>query len=537
MSHGQEVVLWQWLIGVFVVVVYANDRFESPLPMRPTTTFVRYWIARSGYVLSMLLLYYVLSQAFSSAPALAAFAGIDEIPSTLNNLPKPLLTALFLTSILPHSPILKKLDEVVKRWFERIGNIPYEVRELSGKLRNGEFMPPKEAAESIRDSLDRLGVKTDWLALPKNTLSGKWARTVALYATVRRWPDSRFARFADRQREKLAEFDQQIEKLGISLRGDTLAMLDMSEHASLAAPLRQKLLTEIDTVYKELCDFVSGGVLECEWAPNSRYSTLAKLGFCSVSKPINPMRADDLVLVIGLIFFVVVVVIVLLGAINGAADAASFRLAVLLPMIYGISIAAAIYPKAAWPYARMKFPGRRPIAAYAICGVLAVAASAPAALILRMVWSNTGNPLDLLIQEGLFSRALNESIQRWPWYVGTFFTTIAIAWAADDYFGVADPPKWLRYAEALALAGFLVLVQFLVLQFFKNDDNLRAFYQLRLEPNRSQIYINSAAIGLCIGFLIPHFYRRSCSAPNHSDDEAVDAASCGIARSQQTDRT
>jgi hypothetical protein len=296
-------------------------------------------------------------------------------------------------------------------------------------------------------------------------------------------------------------------------------MLDMSEHASLAMPLRQKLLSEIDAVYKDLCDFVSGGVLESEWAPNSRYSTLTRLGFCGVSKPNNPLRVDDFVLVIGLIFFAVVIVIVLLGAIGGAADAAHFRLDVLLPLIYGISIAAAIYPKATWSYARMRAADRRPIAAYAICGVFAVIASFPAALILRMIWVNTGNPLDLLVQHGLFSNALHESIQRWPWYVGTFFTTVGIAWAADNYYGVENPPIWLRYVEAIALAVFFVLVQFMVLRFFASEDSLRTFYEQRLEPNRLQMNINSATIGFCIGFLVPHFYRRSCIAANRSDDE------------------
>jgi len=467
----------------------------------------------------------VLGQAFSNTASLAAFLGIENVPSTFNDLPKPLLTALFLTSVLPHSPMLKKVDEVVKKWFERIGNIPYEVRELSGKLRNAEFAPQQEAIERIQDSLDTLGVNTNWLASPKHTLTGKWARTAALYATIRQWPDSRFARFADRQLERLVDFDRHMDKLRANLTVDTLTMLDMSEHESLALPLRQKLLGEIDTVYKDLCDYVSGGVLECEWAPNSRYSTLSKLGFCGVSKPNNPLRADDLVLVIGLIFFVVVIVIVLLGAINGAADAASFRLAVLLPMVYGISIAAAVYPKAAWSYARMKRPGRRPIAAYAICGMIAVVASFPAALVLRMIWVSTGNPLDLLVQQDLFSNALSESIERWPWYIGTFFTTVGIAWAADDYFGVDDPPVWLRYAEAIALAAFFVLVQGMVLQFFKSDDHLRTFYEQRLEPNWRQIYINSAAIGMCIGFLVPHFYRRSCIAASRSaDDERLTPA-------------
>jgi hypothetical protein len=69
------------------------------------------------------------------------------------------------------------------------------------------------------------------------------------------------------------------------------------------------------------------------------------------------------------------------------------------------------------------------------------------------------------------------------------------------------------------LAVFFVLVQFMVLRFFASEDSLRTFYEQRLEPNRLQMNINSATIGFCIGFLVPHFYRRSCIAANRSDDE------------------
>ena len=53
------------------------------------------------------------------------------IPDDMRNLPAPLLSALTLTSLLPHLPVLATFDERVKRFFWRVGNrVPHAGKAL-----------------------------------------------------------------------------------------------------------------------------------------------------------------------------------------------------------------------------------------------------------------------------------------------------------------------------------------------------------------------------------------------------------------------
>ncbi|HLT28232.1 MAG TPA: hypothetical protein VK047_16270, partial [Zeimonas sp.] len=71
----------QWILGGVVVWLYALDRFDTPERTRPTTTFLRYWLARVGYVFSMLALFLVLGGAFTDIDldAVWAFLRVDDV--------------------------------------------------------------------------------------------------------------------------------------------------------------------------------------------------------------------------------------------------------------------------------------------------------------------------------------------------------------------------------------------------------------------------------------------------------------------------
>ncbi|NPT58193.1 hypothetical protein [Paraburkholderia elongata] len=86
---------------------------------------------------------------------------------------------------------------------------------------------------------------------------------------------------------------------------------------------------------------------------------------------------------------------------------------------------------------------------------------------------------------------LIETWLRWPWLLTTFFTTLYIAWTADNHVFVASPvPKWLRIAEAVGLAAFFFFVQLMVMNIFASVQP--DFYQQRLRGQLPQIYGNAA---------------------------------------------
>jgi len=185
--------LLQWAFGALVVGLYARDRFENPLPARYTTTFARYWVARVGYVGAMLALYLVLGGAVTDLDLkpLWRLLDLDAIAKDDQSLPGPLLSALVLTALLPHFPYLSKIDESVKLWFQRVGNIPFEVRELSGQMRNADFRLEPPVLARLRPQLQELGIDERDLGAPAQSFRLRWAQASVLHAMVQTWSDSR----------------------------------------------------------------------------------------------------------------------------------------------------------------------------------------------------------------------------------------------------------------------------------------------------------------------------------------------------------
>src|SRR4051794_30097128 len=104
----------QWIIGAIVVLFYARDRFRQPSPVRATTTFLRYWAASVGYAVAMLMLFVFVGGGFTAVDLRALAPLFGQIPDDMASLPGPLLSALALTSLLPHFPLLATFDQRIK---------------------------------------------------------------------------------------------------------------------------------------------------------------------------------------------------------------------------------------------------------------------------------------------------------------------------------------------------------------------------------------------------------------------------------------
>ncbi len=508
--------LLQWAFGALVVGLYARDRFESPLPARYTTTFARYWVARLGYMGSMLALYLVLGGAVTDLDLkpLWQLLDLDSIAKDDKSLPGPLLSALVLTALLPHFPYLSKIDEAVKLWFQRVGNIPYEVRELSGQMRNAGFRIEPAALARLRPLLQELGIDEQGLAAPANSFRLRWAQASALHAMVQAWSDSRtYLRYVSERKAVLATLGSQFEALQGLLDEHTLTEVDSHGESPVAESFRRKLRREIDEFHQGVCDFISGGVLSSEWGPGRRYAALAQLGFTGLERPRHALGSHELVLVGGLIFCAMLLVsLATRRFFDPAPLAAGLRMIVMVTLIYVIAIVLAIYPKAVWPFADIRVVGHRPAAAYAVSGLAAAVAALLVSLLFRFVLDEPGNILQLLSTPGRFAKAWIITLERWPWLLMTGFITVAIAWAADDHANTDEPPpRWLRPAEAGGMALVFGLLQWLTVQLLVG--NAPVELQQAWLQKQPQMILTAMAVGGCIGGLVPHLYRRKSRAP------------------------
>ncbi len=517
--------LLQWILGGVVVWLYALDRFDQPTPTRPTTTFVRYWMARVGYVFSMLALFLVLGGAFTDIDldAVWTFLRVDSVSDEVEQMPGPLFAALVLTSLLPHFPYLNKLDEAVKHWFQRIGNIPFEARELSGRIAATKLVLYPDSLEPLRPTLAELQVDERWLLAPESSLTYRWARTAVLYASIRSWPQtSGYSRYVEEQKQRFASLRERIDAMA-GLDEKTLHAIDTDPRSLAGQPLRKRLPKDVDELEQRLCDFIAGGVLQVELSPRQRHAALTRLGFPGIGHSRQVLNVHEVFLVAGLIFFgMLLITLVTRRFFSPQPLAPNLRVLIMVPMIYAISIMLAIYPKAVWPFADIRRVGYRPVAGYAASGALAAGAAFMVSLLFRYVFEYPGNLVEALGSPGRFRDVFAVTIERWPWLLMVFFATVAIAWTADDY--VAEPakaPRWLRAAEATGLAIAFALLQWMIVELLIAIGAAPATMLARVPTMAA----TSLLIGATIGWFVPHLYRAKLTpAPVAAAVPAVQAA-------------
>ena len=506
----------QWAFGALVVLMYAWDRFRKPTPPRATTTFWRYWSAAFGYLVAMLALFVLVGGGIVSFDIRALDPLIGQIPDNIASLPGPLLAALVLTSLLPHMPVLARIDEAIKQWFWDVANIPSEVRMLGTQLAAARFVLKihEHPTQGMRAAFATYSADMQWLAEADGSLKTRWAHCVALVGQLGQWEGERgYARYLEQNVGDLKKLRSRLESLSQWLNARTLTELDSNSDSPSLARLRKTVDDDITSLWRDLCGFAAGGVLSETWNDKQRRVVLTRLGFAALPQVTNRLTSNDIVLVVGLVFIAMLFIpLAMRRFFVPEMLPVEVRVLVMVPIVYAIAIVAAIYPKSAWSFATRSVGGQRPYAGYAASGAAAAMAAFIVGVLFRFAFDSNGNVLQTLSAPGAFGKAWATSLERWPWLLMTFFVTISIAWTADDYNGDGlEVPGWLRWAEGGALAIVFTSAQWLVSQLLIANAPLdRMQHLIDAEP---RMLITAGFVGACFGFLVPSLYRAK--APRH----------------------
>ena len=101
-----------------LILIYAWDRFNTPLSNRSSTRQTLYWWSCTGYMLSALMLFVILSLLLRFGPWRAALLGSADNAS----LPAPLIATLAMTTLLSSVPVLKDVDGWMLSTFSELGS-------------------------------------------------------------------------------------------------------------------------------------------------------------------------------------------------------------------------------------------------------------------------------------------------------------------------------------------------------------------------------------------------------------------------------
>jgi len=517
--------MYDWFLAILLVIVFAHSRFNTPTTTRYSTTMGQFYFAELLYLAANLLLLVFISGVIATSPeVLKAISGNEERPfvAWIHGLSTPLAAALVMTSLLPHFPVISRIDEFLLTGFRKLGHIPVEVRRLAASLREAELEISPIAAEECTRYLDgrlespqalRAFLKLNEPGQPEYTFN----RVLYLALRLQRWETDRTFAAALTQNYFRQGFDRIFQELdGIIKQASSFASIfpqPLSGSTPIArsyGELRKTLLADCDSLHQQICDFLAQGIMQCARTRGERQAAMHDIGFIVSDVAPAIMTATKFVSSAAMIFIVFVAGFSIIGAALREYDLpmhVMFGIALLVSCVYGSATFCAILPKGLWDFANIDRLEMRPTIGYIASGLLAIAAAAAISFIVK----------SLLYFD--FRQALYDTLFLSPWFGMSFVTAVMLAFLIDDFArNPASAPKGLRYWEALAGATAQATAAYYVVKALLE---LRAVTQppadIALPPEPPPLpFVCSISfvIGALLGYQIPHWYRNRTGRNN-----------------------
>ncbi|MBE9567230.1 MAG: hypothetical protein IMF14_00950 [Proteobacteria bacterium] len=282
----EHVTLLEWMIGGLFVGVNAYRRYNTPSSNRATTTFQNYITFFIFYLITVLSLYVFLGALFDSSPetiGLLYGAMLGQVNPTLpqefSGLSAPMLSALFLTTLLPSLPWLSRYDQALLSKFWERGHIPNHVQKMAAAMRRAPFNFSPSQSKHLRKLCESLSVDCKALDLKQaDSLDFHWARLNVLLKSIAEWKQDDLTRL----REFMQDNHVELNRLNESLEYIN------SEFAELKAEkLDDKVLGKIEKLlsksifeaYRDATVLVAKATCIAELSESGRSSRISQLGF------------------------------------------------------------------------------------------------------------------------------------------------------------------------------------------------------------------------------------------------------------------
>jgi len=278
--------LVEWGVGGIFVGVNAYRRYNTPTSNRETTTYQNFITYFFFYLVSVLTLYVFFGAVLDSSPkTIGAIYGLmtgqpnASLPSGLTDLSAPMVSALFLTTLLPSLPFLSRYDKALLNAFWDRGHIPYHVQKMAAAMRRAAFNFSPRQSKQLRSLCQSLELEYDALELNDGSnLDYRWARINVLFDGIEEWKQDdshRIRRFMLDHKDELSKlFDlrDDINREYVELRTEQL-----EDH--IRVKMERFLSKSIATIFRYSTVFVAKASCIAELSESGRRSRISQLGF------------------------------------------------------------------------------------------------------------------------------------------------------------------------------------------------------------------------------------------------------------------
>jgi hypothetical protein len=477
-----------------LIILYAWDRFSTPASNRSSTRQALYRWGCAGYVVSALGLFVVLSVLLQVGAWRTMLLGPE---SDKLSLPAPLIATLMMTTLLSSVPLLKQVDGWFLSAFLDWASIPAEVKRRAATMTPQSFGVTERDVTALRDAYGD-GSYGDTLAdhLCARCNDGmesqyRLTKVVKLYDQIRQLTgNSDYSRFFAETADGFAALERKVatflrrsdSSLTFAKRLRAMDAKDARAIEDFIQDRRNTFAEDSRDLFGDLALFLARAVLRSEPSEEHIVGRLINIGF-SASVPMNvPRFPIDSLTVLAVLMFVYFVIVLRLPIVpNQPGGGLSLACKITIARLASIGLTVWLMQKNYSVFHRL--PGGPPrYFGYALCGVIAAAASAGVCLIFRLgdVGGLVRADLPVIVISGVLCAALS--------------------FCCDDWAGdTAVAPIWLRFREAVGCGS--VMAVGMALMYFATD----------LLPKEMSPWALGLAplLGLLIGGWVPHIYRSA----------------------------
>lgn len=518
------------LVGAILITIYAHERFNTPPNVRASTTAARYYLASFIY----LMVYLVSFILFTKYPYLLEQLKIVEPPK--GDLSKaeqstPIVIAMVLSLLVPKIPLISSLDSRLRKFLHRLAAIPFEAIRLSRELQECDYKIPGNQDAGHEHTLKVfLNLKEQGFEEPQSLFESDlpfmktWISLTSMLIQLNGWESStQFSVFVLERAGQLERIKDHYTRSSKLVHSAFVLNQEMEKHKELNNELNDifrdvtnkftaDMNNELKSVYSEMCDFISHGMLKTCFMGSSRARTLNAMGFDGIRFTNQPgLSINSTITLFGILLVLILINFILFqpkdAVGKGGLDSTGMLLMIIMIVsIYAASVICAVLPKQFWISFRSSDRHDYPVAAYVASGIMAVLAS----LIINLCFKTLLFAHDPNINGFVAPFVLawkNFYTSSYPWLAMSFVCTVTLAFLIDWQHPKWIKEKWQRVADGIVQAAALVGAVFLVHWWLAGLVNTAKFDGHL--PDIVQVIRLSAVIGSVLGYLVPTWYRRS----------------------------
>ena len=511
---------FEWILGAIFVGFNAYGRYNTPTSNRESTTFQNFSLYFIFYFVSVLIVYVVFGALFDSSPeTISTVYGIFSsnvtaaIPEALADLRAPMVSAPFLSTLLPSIPVLSRYDRALLQFFWDKGHIPNHVHKMAAIMRRAPFNYSPQQRKELRQICESLDIDYDSLHTQTATsLDHRWARINVLLKGIEPWEESdtgRLRRYIDEHREEMSQLCASRDEMNREFSELRTEQLD--SHA--LAKMEKFLDKSIAELFRSTTVFVAKAVCVSELTESGRSSRISQLGFESGGQrddKLSPRQLALALLGILLTFLALSVAQELASDVKPHNYGNVVFMTFLMAFTYGASLIIALSMKAGISMGYNELTGQRPIFAY----LWVSGATGLSWLFVSIGYRYIPHMLSGLNSEENLTQVLEAIRWSYPYALQSMALAIAISLMLDIHQSsrITEQLSLKRRLKDVAFAALTVGAASVVTYCWMEGIGLFEGYASKDEPYRGTtsfawLIFKGAAVGAVVGWLVPMWFN------------------------------